>query len=167
MNAAVELTTPLIPDLENKIAELQEIIVRKDKELARVADVTLNNRAPVLRSLLDRIHALDIDTTLKREMTDTCLRLLSNDTKSRRLNIELTENDAVFVTNLEKKYPALNPQQVKICLLVKLNYENRAIAHITGINIRGMESLRYRVHKKLGLQKHESMKNYLAALAVI
>ena len=50
-------------------------------------------------------------------------------------------------------------------LLVKLNYETTEIARSIGISTRGMESIRYRMHKKLGLGKHESIKTYLSDLA--
>jgi len=34
-----------------------------------------------------------------------------------------------------------------------------------GITKRGMESIRYRMHKKIGLTKHQSIKNYLNELS--
>jgi DNA-binding CsgD family transcriptional regulator len=67
---------------------------------------------------------------------------------------------------LEKKHPNLNIREMKICLLVKLNYDTREIARTVGISTRGMESLRYRMHQKLGLGRHESIKSYLTELAV-
>ena len=41
------------------------------------------------------------------------------------------------------------------------------IAHSIGLSKRGMESIRYRMHKKLGLGKHQSIKTYLAELPIL
>jgi len=49
--------------------------------------------------------------------------------------------------------------------MVKLNYDTREIARSIGISTRGMESIRYRMHRKLGLDKHKSIKTYLSELA--
>ena len=40
------------------------------------------------------------------------------------------------------------------------------IARSVGISTRGMESIRYRMHKKLGLGKHQSIKTYLSELSM-
>jgi len=47
-----------------------------------------------------------------------------------------------------------------------MNYDTCDIARSVGISTRGMESIRYRMHKKLGLGKHQSIKTYLSELAV-
>ncbi|MEI8186650.1 MAG: hypothetical protein WCG19_08125 [Chlorobiaceae bacterium] len=152
-------------DFENEIAALKTTIQSQDSELTRVA-TAINEKASALRNLLDQIHALDIDPGVKRGMTDTCLRLIETEINERRLNMELTESDTVFLSKLQKKHPNLNQRELRISVLVKLNYDTKEIARTIGITTRGMESIRYRMHQKLGLGKHESIKTYLSDLAL-
>jgi DNA-binding CsgD family transcriptional regulator len=85
----------------------------------------------------------------------------------KRLNIELTTTDSEFLSKLQRKHPNLNQRELRICLLIKLNYNTRDIARSVGISTRGMESIRYRMHKKIGLTKHQSLKGYLTDLATL
>lgn len=165
MNTKEETKTKSTQDLEKEIAALKTRIASQDMELTRVS-TAIAEKTTALRNLLDQIHALEIDSTVKRLMTDSCLSLIETETIEKRLNIELTESDSYFLSKLQKKHANLNQRELRISLLVKLNYDTREIGRSIGISTRGMESIRYRMHKKLGLGKHQSIKTYLSDLAV-
>jgi DNA-binding CsgD family transcriptional regulator len=129
-------------------------------------NIHITEQSSSLRNLLDQIYALEIEPAVKRVMTDTCLRLIDKEITEKRLNMELTESDSAFLKKLQKIHPNLNQRELRISLLVKLNYDTKEIARSIGITTRGMESIRYRMHHKLGLGKHESIKTYLSDLAV-
>ncbi|MEI7788720.1 MAG: hypothetical protein WCI23_08715 [Chlorobiaceae bacterium] len=152
-------------NLEHEIASLKTTIESQDRELTRVA-AAITEKSAILRNLLDQIYALEIDSSVKRVMTDTCLHLIDKEITEKRLNMELTESDSAFLSKLQKKHPNLSQRELKISVLVKLNYDTKEIARSIGITTRGMESIRYRMHHKLGLGKHESIKSYLSDLAV-
>ncbi|MEI8185077.1 MAG: transcriptional regulator [Chlorobiaceae bacterium] len=164
MNAQAEAGKKSIHDYEAQVAALESRITAQDMELTRIA-TAISEKTNALRDLLDQIYDLTIDNDIKRAMTDTCLRLLETETIERRLNIELTESDSLFLSKLQKKHPNLNQREMRIGLMVKLNYDTVEIARTVGISTRGMESIRYRMHKKLGLGKHESIKTYLTELS--
>ena len=165
MNAQAEQNKKSITDYEKEIGELKMRIANQDLELTRVS-TAIAEKTNSLRNLLDQIHSLDIDSGVKRMMTDSCLSLIETETIEKRLNIELTESDSVFLSKLQKKHANLNQRELRISLLVKLNYDTKEIGRSVGISTRGMESIRYRMHKKLGLGKHQSIKTYLSELAV-
>ena len=152
-------------NLEHEIASLKTTIESQDRELTRVA-AAITEKSAILRNLLYQIYALEIDSSVKRVMTDTCLHLIDKEITEKRLNMELTESDSAFLAKLQKKHPNLSQRELKISVLVKLNYDTKEIARSIGITTRGMESIRYRMHHKLGLGKHESIKSYLSDLAV-
>ena len=166
MTAVAEVATPSVMELKKELADLQAIIAHNEKELARITAVNLGNKGPGLRNLLDQIYALQIDAAVKREMTDTCLNLIDIETFAKRIGTELTDIDASFIAKVEKKHHGLNQRELKICLFIKLNYDTIEIARAIGISTRGMESIRYRMHRMLGLGRHDSMKSYLSNLAV-
>ena len=152
-------------DFEKEIATLKTRVATQGMELTRVS-TAIAEKTNALRNLLDQIHALEIDAGVKRLMTDSCLSLIETETIEKRLNIELTETDSIFLSRLQKKHPNLNQRELRISLLVKLNYDTIEIARSVGISTRGMESIRYRMHKKLGLGKHQSIKTYLSELSM-
>ena len=165
MSVQAKTNKPTFDDFQTEIAALKSKVAAQDVELTRVA-TAISEKASALRNLLDQIHALHIDPGVKRVMTDTCIRMIETEITERRLNMELTESDSAFLSKLQKKHPNLNQRELRISLLVKLNYDTKEIARSIGITTRGMESIRYRMHNKLGLRKHESIKTYLSELAV-
>jgi DNA-binding CsgD family transcriptional regulator len=148
-------------ELHKERAELKATIAANESVLKRVADINTAHE-PLLRDLLNHLHTLEIDSTQKRMLTGLCLRLLETQATKKRLNMVLSETETTFILRLEKKHPNLNNRELRICLLIKMGYDNEEIAERSGIKIRGMESIRYRIHKKLSLGKHDAIKNYLA-----
>ena len=164
MSTVTALNEPLTLEQQKQLDELNAVIVANDRDLAQVANVHSDDRVAVLRALLDRIYALDIEPSVKREMTDTCLHLVKVEANTKRMRMELTETDDRFLSQLEKKHANLNPRELKICLLIKLDYPTTELARFSGITTRGMESIRYRLHHKLGLGRHYSIKTYMAEM---
>jgi len=161
MNTQAELNKQSILELEKEKAELQSIISKQDIELARVSNA-IAEKCTALRDLLDQIYALEIDRALKRSMTGTCLSLIETEAIEKRLNMALTESDSLFLSRLQKKHQNLNQRELQICLLIKLDYDINEIARFVHLSARGMESLRFKMHKKLGLGKHQSIKAYFS-----
>jgi len=165
MNAQTELNKKSVSELKTEISDLKSRLATQDMELTRVSTAIAEKTAK-LRNILFQINALEIDTEVKKGIADTCLGLIDTETIGKRLNTEQTEDDSVFLSKLQKKHPNLNQRELRISLLVKMNYDTSDIARSVGISTRGMESIRYRMHKKLGLGKHQSIKTYLSELAV-
>jgi len=150
-------------DLQNEVARLRQTVKNNDAELERVAGARGNSRSALL-VLLDQLHALPIDPEKRRSMTSICLQLADQQKLEEHLGVDLTRSDYAFILRLQEKHTGLNRRELKIALFVKLNYSTVDIARSVGISTRGMESIRYRMHKKLGLKLHESIKTYLGQL---
>lgn len=165
MNAQAEMNKKTVIDFEQEIAALKSRLATQTTELARVT-AAVAEKSSILNNLFDQITALEIDAPVKKIMSQACLSLIETRTIEKRLNIELTESDSVFLAKLQKKHPNLSHRELRISLLVKLNYDTVGIAHFIGISPRGMESIRYRLHKKMGLGKHQSIKTYLFDFAL-
>ncbi|NTV99249.1 MAG: transcriptional regulator [Chlorobiaceae bacterium] len=165
MNAQSEVSKKASQQLKLEIEELRTRVATQDMELTRISTAIAEKTAK-LRRLLEQITELDIDLSLKNSMTNSCLSLIETETIGKRLDVEMTESDSVFLSKLQKKHPNLNQREMRIALLVKLNYDTKDIADSLSISTRGMESIRYRMHKKLGLGKHQSIKTYLSDVAI-
>ncbi|MDO4229185.1 MAG: triple tyrosine motif-containing protein [Capnocytophaga sp.] len=66
-----------------------------------------------------------------------------------------------FFRNLKFRYPNLTPSDLKLCVLLRLNYSSKEIASMQGVSIRGIETARYRLRKKLNLAEEDSLSNFL------
>ncbi|MCG8343921.1 MAG: transcriptional regulator [Chlorobiales bacterium] len=166
LNAQKELYKKLKGQLEKEKSALTARIATQEMELTRIS-TAIAEKTSALRELLDMISALDVDHQQKSIMVEHCRRMIDTEMIEKRLNIELTTTDSEFLSRLQRKHPNLNQRELRICLLIKLNYNTRDIARSVGISTRGMESIRYRMHKKIGLAKHQSLKGYLTELAIL
>ncbi|NTW83520.1 MAG: hypothetical protein HGB36_09170 [Chlorobiaceae bacterium] len=151
--------------MQKEIAELKATIATQDMELTRIS-TAISEKTSRLKDILQQITALDMDPEKKKKMMDSCLSMIDSQTIGKMLNTELTEMDSTFLSKLQKKFPNLNQREMRVLHLVKLNHDTRDIAESIGISTRGMESIRYRLHKKLGLEKHQSIKTYLSDFAI-
>lgn len=66
-----------------------------------------------------------------------------------------------FLKNLQKKYPNLSPAEKRLCAYLRLNMTTKEIANILHVSSRAVEQSRYRLRKKLGLDKKEDLVNFL------
>lgn len=164
LNAQVELGKKDIQRFEQEKAALKSRIAAQDMELTRIS-TAIGEKAGTLHNICDQIKNLDIDAQAKQAILDQCHQMIETELTEKRLKMELTVGDSEFLSKLQKKHPNLNQRELRVSLMVKLNYDTREIARSIGISTRGMESIRYRMHRKLGLDKHKSIKTYLAELA--
>jgi DNA-binding CsgD family transcriptional regulator len=66
-----------------------------------------------------------------------------------------------FITRLKEKFPELTPQEIKFSAYIRMNLNTKEIANLLGISVRGVEIGRYRVRKKLGLSRQDSLSDFL------
>ena len=164
MNVQAEMNTKAVRVFEKEIAALKSKITTQDMQLTNV-HMTLAEKTIAGCNFLDMIDALEIDDSIKALITDNYKSLIEKEGVGIRLNIEPTDFDLALLNKVNKKHPNLTQRELRIILLVIMNYETSEIASSIGTSTRGMESIRYRLHKKLGLEKHQSIKRYLSDLA--
>jgi DNA-binding CsgD family transcriptional regulator len=164
LNAQVELGKKEIQRFDQEKAALKSRIAAQEMELTRIS-TAVGEKASALHMICDQIKGLDIDVQAKQRILDQCHSMIETELTEKRLKTELTVGDSEFLSKLQKKHPNLNQRELRVSLMVKLNYDTREIARSIGISTRGMESIRYRMHRKLNLDKHKSIKTYLAELA--
>lgn len=66
-----------------------------------------------------------------------------------------------FFEILKRKHQALTPKDLKICAYIKMNLSSKEIAPLMNISVRGVETHRYRLKKKLDLENDISVGDYL------
>lgn len=162
LNVQLDLYMKNATRFREEIAAVTNNIRSKDAELAQLAAAAENDENR-LTGLYEKIASLGIEPGLKTLMLETCLALIETDTAAQQFRMELTETDRQFLRMLQQKHPTLSKKELRLCLLIKLRYNTQEIARDAGFSVRGMETTRYRLHSKLGLNKHQSMKQYFAS----
>ena len=60
-----------------------------------------------------------------------------------------------FYQNLKAKYPKLSPSEIRLAAFLRLNMTTKEISSITGQSVNSLETARYRLRKKLGINNQE------------
>ncbi len=69
-----------------------------------------------------------------------------------------------FIQKLSEKYPDLTPAQNRLAMFIRMNLPTKEIAYVTNKSTRTIESTRYTMRQKLGLEKYESLSTVIQHL---
>lgn len=149
---------------------LEEDVIFKSKELANYTMLLVKKRE-LLTELRDDLN--EMKEFAKNEKSKLLVRNLM-----RKIGIHLNseEHIHVFEANFERvhhaffqelktHFPDLTSKELRLCALVKMNLTNKEIAPILNISLRGVETARYRLRKRLSLDQDENMVEFLEKLA--
>ncbi len=164
LHAKLDLHSKHVVRFEHDIAALNDTIAGKEAELDRIS-AAVEEKTSLLVRIYEQIKTLDVAPEQKNALLGNCRKMIDTGATEQELRMELTEADSRFLSLLRKKHPDLSEKELRLSLLIKLDYDTREIARSTGLSKRGIETIRYRLHRKLGLQKHQSMKRYFASLS--
>ncbi len=69
-----------------------------------------------------------------------------------------------FVNRLNSKYPKLTSKDIKLCIYLKMNLSSKEIAPLMNITFRGVELHRYRLRKKLNIDKLVNLNIFMISI---
>lgn len=87
---------------------------------------------------------------------------IKNDDVLRRIEEEFDLIHNNFIQRLTNKHPNLSLNERIMCTYLKMNLSTKEIAALLNISVRGVETLRYRLRKKLNLEREDSLIEYLS-----
>ena len=149
-----------------KTQKLQNELDFKNRELMSTT-LHLTKKNEVIQNLKIALEDLSKKTT--QPETTKILKKLIRVIKSH----ENTDNDWAHFTRhfesvhqgffraLQEDHPNLSPRDIRLCAYLRLNLNTKEIAPLLGISIRGVEISRYRLRKKLHLDKSENLTEYM------
>lgn len=73
---------------------------------------------------------------------------------------DLVHND--FIKRLRGRFPDLTNNEALMCAYLKMNLSTKEIAPLLNISVRGVETMRYRIRKKFGLEREENLTEFLS-----
>ena len=66
-----------------------------------------------------------------------------------------------FIEKIREKHHDLSTNELKMCTYIKMELSSKEIAPLLNLSTRGVETLRYRLRKKIGLERDESLTKYI------
>lgn len=69
-----------------------------------------------------------------------------------------------FIKQLRQTYPDLSRNELMMCMYIRMNLSNKEIAPLMNMSTRGVETLRYRMRRKMGLERENSLTDFLGSI---
>jgi DNA-binding CsgD family transcriptional regulator len=66
-----------------------------------------------------------------------------------------------FMSRFKSRFPDLSPQEIKLSAYLRMNLSSKEIANLMNITIRGVEIARYRLRKKIQLERSENLQEFI------
>jgi ligand-binding sensor domain-containing protein/DNA-binding CsgD family transcriptional regulator len=137
---------------DKELANQAMNIVRKNEFLARIKEELVNlkkdsreeNINEKIVSVISRINR-EVGHNKQREVFEKAF----------------DEVHEAFLNRLKSKYPFLTPTELRLCAFLKMNISTKEIAPLMNISVRGVEICRYRIRKKLGIDRTTNLTSLL------
>lgn len=148
---------------------LENDIIDKSKELANYT-MQLVNKKDIFNDLqfdLKQLRSL-VKTQSSREKITEIFRKLHQHKIGEEymevfdVNFEKVHHE--FFEKLKELYPNLSKKELRLCAFIKMDLSNKEISPLLNISVRGVETLRYRLRKKLDLEHEDNLHEFLTEL---
>lgn len=138
--------------------KLTEELVRLNRELTS-SSFHLMQKKEILQELKEKISEIASikDAAILQQELKKLQRLMEDKVTDNQEwenfedHLNLLHND--FIKQLKLKFPQLNYDDLKLSTLLKMEMSTKEIASLLHISIRGVETRRYRLRKKLAIDK--------------
>ena len=154
-----------IENLRNE--KLRSEIDYKNNELAS-ATMHLLNKNEFVQGVKKRLEVMvKDDNTSKDEMKrilKTIDRNLQEDDSWNQFAFHFDQVHGDFLKSLSTEEIKLTPQETKLAAYLRMSMSSKEIANLMNISVRGVELARYRLRKKLKLDRDQNLIEFLLDL---
>jgi inorganic phosphate transporter, PiT family len=149
---------------ENEI--LNSKLEVKRREFINVAQ-NISKQKEFLESLVTRIDSIPLENVDRAQSEE--LKMLSASIRQKMTfsgeveefygQIEKIHKD--FRMKLESSYPDLTNQEIKLAMLLRLNFSSKELSSLMNISPKSVEISRYRLRKRLGLNRGDNLIHFI------
>ncbi len=149
--------------------KLKTRILSKDKELvSNSLQVAKKNK--ILNDIIQKLK--DMDKLSMNEETKfqfnklkkSIIKEVNTDKSWKNLEKHIRNVHFDFLKRLKEKHPAISPRELDLSTCLLINMSTKEIVEVMNISIKGVELARYRLRKKLGLKRKQSLTGYLMGI---
>ena len=160
---------------KNKRLAIQKELINtelKNKQLELIGTTSyIEQRNSYLENLRDSLKNKSIsgqssdfeskDSNLNSDLTKELDQIIGSRNSFESFNNQFTKAFPDFFKNLISLHPNLSSTDLQLCAYLKLNQSNHDIASIKNLSLRTVESQKYRLRKKLKIERTQDLFNYL------
>jgi AraC family transcriptional regulator, chitin signaling transcriptional activator len=148
---------------------LEENIIDKSKELANYT-LLLSQKKDIFSELqndLKQLRELLKSDESRRKITEIFQKLNQHKIGEEYMEIFDVNFEKInheFFEKLKQIDPSITKRELRLCAFIKMDLTNKEISPLLNISIRGVESARYKVRKKLNVAHEENFVSFLENL---
>jgi len=151
---------------KNKQLEIKkgkELLALKNKELA-VTALQMVEKDEFLKDIAERLK--ELEGTAEKPEIKQVLKSISNNKSDnwKEFKLRFTAVNETFYHKITTMYPKLSQADQKICALIKLNFSSKEMSRLLGISVESVHTTRYRVRKKMKLDRAVNLEEYISSL---
>ena len=154
----------LIDQLRND--QLKAQIDVQNKELATSTMQIINKNEFIdsvkggLNNVIKRSKNQEVKSEIKKIINNIEKNIASDkDWENFSLHFDKVHGD--FTHRFKQDYPDISPQEMKLSAYLRMNLSTKEIAHLLNISVRGVEIARYRLRKKLKLERSDNLQEFI------
>ena len=151
---------------KNKQLEIKkgkELLALKNKELA-VTALQMVEKDEFLKEIAERLKEAEgsVDKPEIKQVLKSISHNKNDNWEEFRLRFTAVNQD--FYTKITTLYPKLSQADQKICALIKLNFSSKEMARLLGISVESVHTTRYRLRKKMKLNRSVNLEEYISSI---
>ncbi|MBN2519131.1 MAG: hypothetical protein JXB17_01385, partial [Bacteroidales bacterium] len=152
-------------DIQRKKAEVDS----QAKELASIAlQITYKNEVlNQIRTKLNKVSQKMIHEESKKqvlELIKTIEKDMLQEEDWDKFEYHFDQVHEDFIKKIKKNYPDLTPKDLKLCAYLRMNLATKEIAPLLNISVRGVEIHRYRLRKKINIDRETNLTEFLLSV---
>jgi DNA-binding CsgD family transcriptional regulator len=144
-------------------------MVHKEKELANSTMLIIqkNEILQKLREDMNRLKEQAREENLRNDLNTTIRRIsreIDNEKQWQVFNTHVEQVHEDFFRIMKSRFPDLTPRELSLCAYLKMNISSKEIATLMNISTRGVEISRYRIRKKLNLDRNANLTEFMLGI---
>ena len=163
-------------------SEIERNNYEKEKlnELLKAKEEGLKSQALIIAEYLEKIDKIHIELDKAKEENDNLkqnkelksIDLLIEELSSENVKEKFRDNfEAKFLEiypdyfeRIKEHFPDITRAELRICALIKLNFDSKGMANILGISPASVDTQRSRIRKKMNLDKNQNLYDFIQKL---
>ncbi len=142
---------------------------KQNNDLTRYT-LELDQKKQMLHKIKERIKQLysNVDSATKTKLMSivNTIKMTHNNRKHwDDFKLYFENVNPMFLKQLSTKFPCLTAKDLKYCCYLKMNMSNEDIRFILGINQESVRTHKYRLKKKMVLDKDQDLRMYIQSFA--
>lgn len=144
-------------------------MIHKEKELANSTMLIIQKNGILhkLKNELSKIKNALTDDQIKNDLNANIKRIgkeIDNEKQWQVFNTHVEQVHEDLFKKLKTLCPDLSPRELSLCAYLRMNISSKEIATLMNISTRGVEISRYRIRKKLGIDRTDNLTDFMMTL---